>query len=160
MDQILAWAKALVLWFKNPVKLLATLAILAALAIFTPTCLQVRAGTEEWRCMHLVLAWGVFLFGTIFTGLSGLQKFWSFVTIWNHLQHLPSDEQRVLAYYIKQNIHTHTWFAAQSEVSTLECKGILLPLNSHAKARDDGYFNDRLRPWIFRYLQKRPTLLS
>lgn len=154
------WLKAAIAWFKVPTQTMLTFAIISAMAIFTPECTQVWAGTYEWTEMHRVLEWGFLLGGTVFVLLSGLRALWNIGTTWRYLKHLPADERKILGYYVTNNVRTHAWPASDSAVSTLASDGILELLQSHTRALEHGIFFYRLKGWIFRYLVRHPRLVS
>jgi hypothetical protein len=154
------WLKAAITWFNTPTKTMLTFAAISAMAIFTPDCVQIWAGTYEWTEMHRVLEWGFFLGGSVFVLLSGIQALWGRGVIWMYLRHLPTDERKILGYYVTNNIRTHAWPASDSAASTLASDGILELLQSHTKSLEHGVFYYRLKRWIFKYLAKRPQLVS
>jgi hypothetical protein len=154
------WVKDAVAWFKTPVKTMMIFAVISAIAIFTPECIQRWAGTYEWTIMHRVLEWAFLLGGTIFVLLSGIEKLWGIGVMRLHLNHLPKDEREILGYYVSNNIRTHAWGATYSAASTLAAEGFLEPLQSHARTLEKGIFYYRVKKWVFRYLVKRPKLIS
>jgi hypothetical protein len=162
---VLAWLKSLVLWFKNPIKVMVCLALCSAIAIFVPARLQVWAQTYEWTVMHRVLEFGVLIFSLTWVALSGLQSLYARFAIWIKLRRLPKDQRPILKYYVDNDLGTHTWYASDLAARSLEYEGILIPLprlivNAVNDPHLDGYLNYRLKPWIKRYLTKHPNFVT
>jgi hypothetical protein len=160
MDQFIIWLKTLFLWFKSPVKIMAALSILSAIGLFLPRGWQVVMGLADWTAKYRVQEWIVFLFGVIWTSISGLQAGFHRTSIWKELRNLPMDKKAVLRYYVEQNLSTHWWGASDAAASALEQDGILFPLKTHDRTREHGHFVYTIKPWVRRYLGKRPTLIS
>ena len=160
MDIFLTWLKALFEWFRAPVKIMSAIAILSAIALFLPPHLQSVMGVAEWTEKHRLEEWMSFLFAAIWVAISGVQSAFYRAKMWRTLQHLPKDKKLVLRFYVEQNLSTHSWLAATPAASALEDDGILLPLRSHDVTRKDGYFYYKVRPWVLRYLTKRPKLVA
>lgn len=152
--------RPLVSWFSAPVKIMATFTILAAFCLFLPHSIQMVMGLAEWTAKYRVQEWMVFSFGIVWTVISGVQAEFHRSSIKKELHDLPKDKRIILRYYVEQKLSTHWWPASDAAASALELDGILLPLKTHDKTRGHGQFVYVIKPWVRRYLRKRPKLIS
>jgi Super-infection exclusion protein B len=165
MDQFLALLKLLFAWFKAPVKIMAAAAILSSIGLFLPHRWQVLMGVAEWTVRYRVQEWIVFLFGVVWVMISGVEGLFSLESIRRKLHSLPKDQREILSFYVKENVSAHPWFLAQTGPRSLECEGILVLLPKPAVSAQnepklDGILNYRVKPWVLKYLKKRPKLVS
>ena len=142
-----------------------TFSLLSAIAIFIPYDWQVSMGIANWIAKNLVWEWILFLFGAVWFAISAIQEGWKQFSILQILWNLPNDYKEVLGFYAKNNVRAHPWIFSQPAPRALESEGLLLslperklsPLN---QAKAEGILYYRIRPWVFRYLRKRPELYS
>jgi hypothetical protein len=165
MDALLTWLKALFVWFKAPVKIMSALAVLSAIGLFVPHNLQSLMGIDDWTAKYRVQEWMLFLFGVTWTAISGLQAGFHRASLWRQLQHLPKDQKEVLRFYVKENVSAHPWFVAQSGPRALQCEGLLFllpkpPISPQNEPQLDGILHYRIKPWVLKYLRKRPKLVA
>jgi len=130
---ILAWARAFVEWFKTPVKLLITFAILSAVVLFLPSG-YLPAPVSDWKTAHPVWPMGIFSFAAVFLSVAIVERLILGALerrrFKERLMRLTNDELRMLGRIIQPGASTIIVWPHEGGIGTLVADGILFQTES------------------------------
>ena len=106
---------------------------------------------------------GGFIFAGFYLIFSLVEWLGHLFSLLRHLHNLPGDERRVIHTFMQWDSRTKGLISGAAAATALSRMSILEPCseinpNHYAAKRGDTFFT--MRPWIFRYLKKRPHLYA
>jgi hypothetical protein len=149
-------------WFKGRYQAMIALLVLSASALFAPRSLTDAIQIGDQLRQHRFLEVGCFAFSAIYLLIGMGDRLIRRVGAWRHLQSLADDERRVFQSFITGDRRTRGFIenaftaTAMAKMDLLEvCESIPKNVNDR---RGVSYFT--IKPWVFRYLKKRPQMFA
>src|SRR6202140_4076803 len=142
---------------KHPWKAMLVLLLLCSISLFSP-----YGRADVWLQSHRTMQWGCLLFASFYLVLTTLSWMAHNISLLWHLHHLADDERRTLSAFATWGVTTRSTIAHTATSSALTSSGILKECavsnpNNVRVRRGESFFT--IKPWILRYLRKRPALL-
>ncbi len=148
---------------REPWKIVVTIFLVAGAALFIAPFLAAKIGIEAPLHSYHFALWGWFAFSAVYLVITAAHEAWKRLNLWTYLHDLPSDERNVILSFMNSGRRTASLISNAGAASAMADMGILkeAPLanpNNYKVGR--GEFSYSIKPWIFRFFEKRPHLYS